>query len=289
MKKLYKLKSWFSLADSADRLSAGLGETVTVDDVLQLAIEGHLHLSWYTRHTPALKVVPFTTLYGRGFGSESAYFLLDDNDSSGDVLKAHEGWEALEGEDAIKFLDGPYRLELKFCGALMDWTHAHLTNTGGELISLDGFFVSDPEGTIWQIQEHYPGGRYKIPDGKEKKLKPSYHPSGVFPDKAELIVQRKDIESFENLLAEPSIVDSPNLSARAETSFLNMIGALLDVITTGIPSSEPTSSRIGPAENFKTESRLISAIAHHYEGINGLSKRNLEKKFPAAKRSVNSV
>lgn len=288
MKKLYTLKSWFSLPDAAERLSAGLGEQVTVNDILQLVIERHLPLSWYTRHVPARRVAPYTALRGRGYSPEF-FHLFPDNKLSPDQLIISKEWECVDGEESIVYLEGSYQLELEYCGALMDWIHAHITNTGGELISLNGFFVSDNEGTIWQIMEHNSGGRYKTPDGNEKELKPFYHPSGIFPDEAELIIQRRDIESFENSLAESSNADSTNLSQRAETSYLNMIAALLDVITEGIPSTETTSSQIGPAAEFKSEAKLITAIAHHYRGIDGLSKSNLERKFPAAKRNLNTT
>ncbi len=289
MKKLYRLKSWFSLADAAERLGSGLGESVTVNDVLQLVVEGHLPLSWYARHVPARKVAPYMALFGKGF-RPGIYELLPNSDgTSDDILKAIKGWEPLDGEDAIVYLDGPFRLELDQCGALMDWIHAHLTHTGGELISLDGFFVSEPDGTLWQIMEHNSGGSYKSPDGNKKELKPFYHPSGVFPDEAELVIQRQHIESFENSLTESSNMEDTHLSQRAETSYLNMIAALLDVITAGIPTPETTTRKLGPATGFMSEAKLISAIASHYRDIDGLSKSNLERKFPAAKRNLNTT
>lgn len=286
MKKLYTLKSWFSLDDAAERLGSGLGESVTVNDVLQLVVENHLPLSWYARHIPARRVAPYTALFGKGFRPEFNELFPNTLAASEDTLKAIGSWEPLDGEDAIAYLDGPYRLELEQCGALMDWIHAHLTHTGGELTSIDGFFVSEPDGTLWQIMEHNSGGSYTTPDGNEKELKPFYHPSGIFPDEAELVIQRQHIESFENSLAKASNTKQAPLSHRAETSYLNMIAALLDVITTGIPTPEKTTGKLGPASEFKSEARLITAIANHYRDIDGLSKSNLERKFPAAKRSL---
>lgn len=291
MKKLYTLKSWFSLPDAAERLSAGIGEGVSVNDVLQLVVEDLLPLSWYIRHVPARRVAPYTALRGRGYSPEffqMQSFFFPDKEFPQDRLIISEEWECVDGEESIVYLDGPYRLELKYCGALMDWIHAHLTNTGGELISLDGFFVSDNEGAIWQIMEHQPRSRYKTPDGEKKEVAAFYHPSGVFPEEAELIVQRHDIEAFEKSLSGSSGTAPSSLPQRTETSYLNMIAALLDVISEGIPSVETSSGRIGPAAEFKSEAKLITAIAHHYRGIDGLSKRNLEQKIPAAKRNLNT-
>lgn len=292
VKKLYTLKSWFSLPDAAERLSSGLGEEVSTNDVLQLVVEGHLPISWYIRHVPARRVAPYTALRGKGFSPEFFQVKDDffpDKEFPEDQLIISREWECLDGEESVFYLEGPYRLELKYCGALMDWIHAYLTNTGGELISLEGFFVSDNKGTIWQIMEDQPPIKYITPEGEEKELEAFYHPSSVFPEEAELVVQRHDIEVFEKSLCEPSEIEPTLLPQRTETSYLNLIAALLEVISEGIPNVETPSGQIGPAVSFKSEAKLITAIAHHYRGIDGLSKRNLEQKFPAAKRNLNTV
>ena len=113
-----------------------------------------------------------------------------------------------------------------------------------------------------------------------------YYPSGRFPDEAELVIQRKDIELFEKSLLEPADTDPSTVSRRAETSYLNIIAALLEVITDGIPSADTTNGQVGPAAGLTSEAKLITAIAHHYQDFDGLSKSNLERKFPAAKRSL---
>ena len=173
MKKLYTLKSWFSLGDAAERLGAGLGEGVSVNDVLQLVVEELLPLSWYIRHVPARRVAPYTALLGKGYSHPVVALhnsLYPDDDFYQKHLVRAKEWEYVDGKKSIVYLEGPYRLELKYCGALMDWIHAHLTNTGGELASIDGFFVSDNEGTIWQILEYQPRRSYKTSDGEKEEM-----------------------------------------------------------------------------------------------------------------------
>lgn len=177
VKKMYKVKSWFSLKDAAARLSSGLGEEITVQDVLQLVIQGHLAVSWYTRQIFAQVVVPFTT------------------------LSAGEGWRALEAENPIRQLDGPYRLELEYCGALKDWIHSSLAQAIAELDSNVGFFISDDEENIWQIMAYHPGQRYRVKN-QWSRMEGTYHPSVKFPHESELVIQRKDIQTFEQSLGE---------------------------------------------------------------------------------------
>lgn len=68
---------------------------------------------------------------------------------------------------------------------------------------------------------------------------------------------------------------------RAEATYQNIIAALLDFIAGNFPGIEKHPS-------FTSESKLIEAIDEHYRGYAGLSKSNLSRKFPEAKRALQS-
>ena len=68
-------------------------------------------------------------------------------------------------------------------------------------------------------------------------------------------------------------------SDRAETTYLNIIAALLDCITGNLPNVQKHPS-------FENESKLIEFIDEQFRGYGGLSKSNLSRKFPEAKRSL---
>ncbi len=68
---------------------------------------------------------------------------------------------------------------------------------------------------------------------------------------------------------------------RAETTYKNIIAALLGCIAGKLPNVEGHPS-------FASEAKLIEAIDKHYDGYGGLSKSNLSRKFPEAKRSLQS-
>ena len=66
---------------------------------------------------------------------------------------------------------------------------------------------------------------------------------------------------------------------RSETTYLNIIAALLDCIAGNLPNVEKHPS-------FTSEAKLIEAIDGHFRGYGGLSQSTLSRKFPAAKRSM---
>ncbi|MCM8621609.1 MAG: hypothetical protein NFW16_07670 [Candidatus Accumulibacter sp.] len=66
---------------------------------------------------------------------------------------------------------------------------------------------------------------------------------------------------------------------RSETTYLNIIAALLDCIAGNLPNVEKHPS-------FASEAKLIEAIDGHFRGYGGLSQSTLSRKFPAAKRSM---
>lgn len=66
---------------------------------------------------------------------------------------------------------------------------------------------------------------------------------------------------------------------RAETTYLNIIAALLDCIGGDLPGIEKHPS-------FASEAKLIEAIDHLFNGYAGLSTSTLSRKFPEAKRSI---
>jgi len=68
---------------------------------------------------------------------------------------------------------------------------------------------------------------------------------------------------------------------RAETTYQNIIAALLDCIAGNLPGAEKHPS-------FPSEAKLIEAIDQHFDGYSGLSKSNLSRKFPEAKRALQS-
>jgi hypothetical protein len=86
-------------------------------------------------------------------------------------------------------------------------------------------------------------------------------------------MQCKSLEAMVNKIGAPG--------ERAESTYQNIIAALLDCIAGSLPGIEKHPS-------FSSEAKLIEAIDEHYRGYGGLSQSNLSRKFPEAKKALRS-
>lgn len=198
MKKIYKLKQWYSIDDSAKRLSLTLGEDVSSAEVLELALDGQINLFWYMRHISAQEV-EFQTRSMRMPLDGGTMFDRELNDQNSELFD-YQGFFPFEDRTQVSNLDGPHRLLLEVCGALEDYFRAQLTNTGGELTSLEGFFVESGDERIFQIlesfgdsylKEMYPDERVFFHDVR------GHYPSVDWPNIAEIGFTKREMERFE--------------------------------------------------------------------------------------------
>ncbi|MGP5328212.1 hypothetical protein [Pseudomonas helleri] len=74
------------------------------------------------------------------------------------------------------------------------------------------------------------------------------------------------------------LVAHETLSERSEVTFLNIIGALLNLFLGESPAGNSLSV-------FKSQSAIVDAVITRYSEVPGLSKRTLDEKFAAANRS----
>lgn len=105
--------------------------------------------------------------------------------------------------------------------------------------------------------------------------------------------------SFENLMrqsffllsqsagAKPEVKETssegkpPRLSSRAETTYLNIVGALLTLLLGQSPSGKRYSA-------FNTLESVIQALIAHHNGRPGITERTLWAKFAEAKRQLSA-
>lgn len=69
------------------------------------------------------------------------------------------------------------------------------------------------------------------------------------------------------------------VSDRAETTYLNIIGGMLELMLGQSPSGAPYSS-------FRTQESVVSALLAHHSGTMGIAERTLNGKFATARRRL---
>jgi len=71
------------------------------------------------------------------------------------------------------------------------------------------------------------------------------------------------------------------VSDRSETAYLNIIGAMVSLFLANSPAGKPHSV-------FRTQAAIVDALTANFQDLPGVSKRTLDEKFAAAKRSISS-
>ncbi|WP_339420322.1 MULTISPECIES: hypothetical protein [unclassified Pseudomonas] len=72
------------------------------------------------------------------------------------------------------------------------------------------------------------------------------------------------------------------LSDQSRSSYLNVIGALVDLILGSTKTGRKHSI-------FESQASIVDWVTSHHEGIKGLSKRSLDEKFAAGRRAIAQV
>ncbi|MDA3169002.1 hypothetical protein JR315_22375 [Pseudomonas aeruginosa] len=79
----------------------------------------------------------------------------------------------------------------------------------------------------------------------------------------------------------PACAQCP-ISDRAEATYLNIIGGMLELMLGQSPSGTPYSS-------FRTQEAVVSALVAHHSGAMGIAERTLNGKFATARRRLRSA
>ena len=95
----------------------------------------------------------------------------------------------------------------------------------------------------------------------------------------------KELRNLHNLAATPkpapAEADGEDLSVRRETTYLYIVGGLLNLLVGRSPSGQPYSS-------FRTQDAVVSALVAHYGDRPGIGERTLHGMFAAANKKLGS-
>ena len=264
MSKLTKLKKWSSLDDAVVYLSKILEEPVSTIDLYQLAIDGHLVLSVHF-------INPCQAKTGEVVGYKDIQTLPS---LSGDELVCISTWldEELDPKisrffnhnKGISYLDGIWDLYLGAGAADLYLRSLRQHDSNGPNITstnLNGIFVRDETGDFAELYEK---------DGEVE------YPTTTLPTDSQLVIRVSSMQDLIKLAEEPEPKsNSKAIDPRIESSYQRIIAALLSVI-----------DGTAPINGYVNNSQLIAKLAEHYAGYSGLSKRNLEKRLPQCRKSI---
>jgi hypothetical protein len=200
LKKLIELKEYLSLEEGAKYLTSVADASVSVEDLLQLALAGHLQLSALAVNAVPVhrgKIVPSTECER-----------VPSLDGKRDVLLADhlEGDRFLKFSKAVEYLDGVFDLPMRG-GERLDVEHKLQMRTGGPAVtavSIDGTFLHSWDGTTWfKILDHYENNEFF---DKAKLKKPytnpaNYYPAGGLPDDIRLVLRPSCLFKFVRTLS----------------------------------------------------------------------------------------
>ncbi|KAA3624029.1 MAG: hypothetical protein DWQ08_10860 [Proteobacteria bacterium] len=120
--------------------------------------------------------------------------------------------------------------------------------------------------------------KYRRADGKDFK-----DPVHDLYSRGLILVHRESFESWavsvSGVAEKRTLQNHLPMHPRSETTYLNIIGALVDVMLAQSPGGQRLSA-------FDTQADVINALLAHHEGKPGLSRRTLEDKFAAARREL---
>lgn len=247
MRKLYKLKKWYSVEDAAKRLSLTLGEPIEVQDVRQLMGDGHIAAYWNISNRAAREVAPASILHSAGDP------LFDLSKGLGSIPDSCELFvtERLEPQEPyVRAIEGLFKIDSETVGAARHWLKALAEGKESEYTSLDGTILIGENGKLWQLMEHYSNNGYAKDFQPQKPWgnPANFYPTFDLPEVEEIVISKAELENFEAQFVETPEVEKP-LSTSERNSLLKIV---LGMAMAGY-SYDPAAARSPVTKEIETD------------------------------------
>ncbi len=188
MSKLFKLKNWLTIEDTAKHLTSIFDEPIKDYDVLRFALDGHLKFSLnLMNHATARKcrVVSYENVRKVPSLDGDCLVALGIYIGDGNFLEREKEIITIEGIMDLMMI-GNDRLEIE---------HEYQQLTSGielTLVCLEGVFIrSIEDGNIYELQDRFD---YNV--NKGRKDVNNYYPAGRLPADAAIVVRTSAISEF---------------------------------------------------------------------------------------------
>lgn len=290
MKKLFKLKEWFTLDETARRLTSSFEEEISVADCLSLALDGRIVISaLLDKSLYVIRSNIEQTTMRKQFSSwinsttDAGVYL---NTPSGEVFHSNEQLDYQY--DQIKRHGNVFRLDfgiydLPMLGAekldVMHQFDIEQHRSPREYIDIEGAFLTTKYGMV-NVLESFNELKLKF-DGKKSRLFDPIlnkyvdfkdYSAFFYPDdglgEVEFVFRRENIELFEQ-----SVLNNEEPTLNLDSSLL-IIGSVLNALK----KAQPTSKRW-----------TQEAIKNELENICPIKPRDIDNYFSEANKRFKSI
>lgn len=234
MSKLFKLKEWVTIPDAARHLAQIVDEPVSVADVLQMALDGHLKISVYFPNRAKAcigRVIPFKDvprfeqpcIDGKGTYTYVDGYPLNDLREG---VHPEDERPFLHFEHEVVTIEGVWDLAM-IGNESIDIEFELQQLIGGPevtMVNLEGTFLNRKDGTWAALQERFKDQTITDVDGSKKTIKGSYYPAGGLGTDCVRVVRVAEIMALQSRLS-GDILDKP-LITRERDTLLSIIAVL---------------------------------------------------------------
>lgn len=283
MSKLFQLKSWLTIEETANRLTTTLGEKVSVADCLQLAVEGHITISAMLdegRYAIASQVIKTSQR------KVCEKWIIETN-SDGAIIRTIAGDEFYSNEqldyeyediervsDVFRINHGIYDLPMVGAESLDVMHEFDLSRdkVPREFHNMEGAFLLTEFGLVnilnafneYAIKSDE-NGKPKLYDKESQRFVDfsldGYHPFFYPADglgNVEFVFRRENIEEFEK----KTLSDNNSLLNLDEN--LLLLGAVLSALKKAEPTSKRWTQEALKAEMLDRGLKLSSRLLDEY-------------------------
>lgn len=312
--KLFKLKEWLTVPEAAQHLSSSFDEEISESDMLRLSLDGHLRMSvYFANHTPALRGQLKDSTGAEFDGSWSFTLNMTGEVIDSSPLKNDTRFIPLDIHKTV--IRGVWDLSMVGSEWNHIANNYQELSGGSRITCpiLTGVLVRERDGEIYQILESWekqifqPGStanrqlieesiavnfisdydavemwnqhekdREEYLDKIRKNPEEGYYPSYDLPEGSILVVRTQALLDLEERLMQEEVAKKKTtIGLREEKTYLNIIGAMLEVLKGSHGKVKITS-----------EADLKDLLVQKYDGFYGLSVRTLSEKFALAKKAI---
>ncbi|MFM9914230.1 MAG: hypothetical protein ACKVOX_00370 [Rhizobacter sp.] len=262
MSKLLELRDWVSVGDAARHLTTHLGEEVRATDLYHLALEERVVLSIRCLEPVAGRRVEHHDPTVSAFSFPDGGLMLDNN------APLHYVGSKVEFFDGV--LDLPMIGGERVVVRGIEWS----PESDQDEFTFDEVLLRSSDGVLFCVMERKEGGAV-APYDDAKNFDHRYS----LPRQVKFVLRTSELIGLKVKLARgygnAKEVSEP-LAPRSETTYLTIIGALLELVRNPRPGRD-------------SDAAVIREMIDNYSDKPGISKTTLEAKFADARRRLNST